>query len=155
MESNDNNIDEVLKTYLAKPSEEQTKAAQLRVLQRLRAKYDELKGERDIIAALRKVAFESLHPDDLPALQAVSQPGLEGQGERIAKWLNSWFYKEFPRDAVEAAFDRLERHGWISVAGDKAARVFAITAEGEAALARGRAAAKKFVAELEDSITHD
>lgn len=152
MESNERDIDEVLKDYFAPAPEEDVEAALRRVLARLQAQLNEFKGEFDTVQALRQVTFEPLQADDLPVLQAVSRTGVEGQVEQIFETANWWFYKEFTRETVAAALERLERYGWVSASApdDNAARVFALTTEGQAALSRAREQAKALVPKPEE-----
>ena len=140
----DKDIDEILRTYFPKAPENEVTAAQQRVWANLIAEAEEFLEQYKISRAMRKVEIEPLQPDDLPVLDAISLPNFEGQAERIARYVDRWFDRGIPKETVDASFVRLERQGLIS-ARNRTPLVFAITPEGEAALARGRALAKELV----------
>jgi hypothetical protein len=148
MKPNDEDIEEILRTQWKKPPEEDVLAAKRRVLERLRARYQEVKGEWETLKALRKVLFEPLRPGDLVVLNAVKVRRGEGDSENVTQLIGQWFPKEFPREAVKETLDRLEGQGFVSAADRP---TFAITAEGETALDRGKAEARRLAEALEQS----
>ena len=145
MKPDDMNIDDIIKRYLPSASQEDTEAAQWRIYDQLRAEVNELNDE---LEAGGDPATETGWPGEMEPLALAATFLLRGEGDvgLIAGLINELAVEKVKVGAVRSVLFRLVRRGLISEGEHK----FAVTPEGENALAQAKVTAKRWIKALGD-----